>query len=382
MLDTANLPTKFAPAERAPAAVVEQQSQYFAEYPLLQQVLDAVPDIFLIVNAQRQIVFANQTLLNFMRLNPEVFVNGLRPGEVLRCVHAREEEGGCGTSEFCRECGAVKAMLAGLSGEKSVQECRIMQEDGSALDLEVYATPLVVDGERFSIFAVKDISAQKRRQALERIFFHDILNTVSIISGFAEILRDATPVEIDEIKGSFYQLCRRLTDEIRAQKTLTAAENNELTVRPVRLESLALLRDIKAAYDNHDLAQGRCIEISPAARQVVFFSDTALIQRVLINMVKNALEATPEGGTVTLSCHDDDEGVAFTVHNPAFIPRKVQLQVFQRSFSTKGSDRGLGTYSMKLLTERYLHGTVSFTTSPAKGTTFIAHYPVALLQTG
>lgn len=378
MIDAAQLPTKFAPAERAPADVVEQQSLYFAEYPLLKQVLDAVPDIFLIVNTQRQIVFANQTLLDFMQLNPEDFVNGLRPGEILRCAHAHAEAGGCGTSEFCRECGAVKAMLAGLSGEKSVQECRILQEDGTALDLQVYATPLVLEGERFSIFAVKDISAQKRRQALEHIFFHDIMNTVSIISGFAEMLRFATPEEITEIRGSFYQLCLRLVDEIRAQKTLTAAENNELSVYPVRLESLSILHDIKAAYDNHDLARGRCIEISPAARQVVFFSDTALIQRVLINMVKNALEASDEGGTVTLSCSDDDGGVAFSVHNAAYIPRRIQLQVFQRSFSTRSPGRGLGTYSMKLLTERYLQGSISFKTSPAGGTTFIVHYPLAL----
>ncbi len=68
--------------------------------------------------------------------------------------------------------------------------------------------------------------------------------------------------------------------------------------------------------------------------------------------------------------------VAFSVHNPSFMPRSVQLQVFQRSFSTKGEGRGLGTYSMKLLSERYLGGRVDFTTSPDGGTTFIATFPL------
>jgi sensor histidine kinase regulating citrate/malate metabolism len=58
------------------------------------------------------------------------------------------------------------------------------------------------------------------------------------------------------------------------------------------------------------------------------------------------------------------------------MPRNVQLQVFQRSFSTKGADRGLGTYSIKLLTERYLNGKVWFTTSPEGGTTFTCQYPL------
>ena len=63
------------------------------------------------------------------------------------------------------------------------------------------------------------------------------------------------------------------------------------------------------------------------------------------------------------------------VHNLAVMPRSTQLQMFQRSFSTKGNDRGLGTYSIRLLTERYLKGEVSFTSDEAKGTTFILRLP-------
>jgi signal transduction histidine kinase len=58
--------------------------------------------------------------------------------------------------------------------------------------------------------------------------------------------------------------------------------------------------------------------------------------------------------------------------------REIQLQIFQRSFSTKGPGRGLGAYSIKLLTEQYLQGSVTFSTSPKKGTTFIASYPLKL----
>ena len=95
-------------------------------------------------------------------------------------------------------------------------------------------------------------------------------------------------------------------------------------------------------------------------------------------MVKNALEASKAGDTVTLGCQLAAGGVEFWVHNPTFIPRNVQLQVFQRSFSTKATDRGLGTYSMKLLSERYLKGRISFTSSPAGGTVFTASYPKLL----
>jgi signal transduction histidine kinase len=48
----------------------------------------------------------------------------------------------------------------------------------------------------------------------------------------------------------------------------------------------------------------------------------------------------------------------------------VRSNIFRRYFSTKGGNRGLGTYGMKLLTEEYLGGEVSFRSSEQEGTTF------------
>jgi sensor histidine kinase regulating citrate/malate metabolism len=91
-------------------------------------------------------------------------------------------------------------------------------------------------------------------------------------------------------------------------------------------------------------------------------------------MVKNALEASKKGERVTLGCKEVENGIEFFVHNPDYIPPRIQLQIFNRSFSTKGKNRGLGTYSMKLLTEKYLQGRVSFVTDKEKGTTFFAKF--------
>jgi len=62
--------------------------------------------------------------------------------------------------------------------------------------------------------------------------------------------------------------------------------------------------------------------------------------------------------------------VDFSVNNPSKMSIEVQKQIFQRSFSTKGSGWGIGTYSMKLFGEKYLGGTVSFESSEEEGTTF------------
>ena len=68
--------------------------------------------------------------------------------------------------------------------------------------------------------------------------------------------------------------------------------------------------------------------------------------------------------------------MAFLVHNPGAMPEEVQEQIFQRSFSTKAKNgRGVGTYSIKLFTEKYLGGRVSFTSTEHEGTTFTVVLP-------
>jgi PAS domain S-box-containing protein len=374
-----SLTTQFAPAERAAPETVRDQSEYFRSVPLLADIFNAVPSILVILNRQRQIVFANQALLGLPGASEEN-VYGRRPGEVLHCVHAAENEAGCGTTEFCRTCGAVKAILSSLHGEKSVKECRIIQQDGSALDLEVSASPLTVNGELFTIFAVRDISHEKRRQALERIFFHDILNTAGVVLGFADLIKNAELSGDRDIREQLHRAALRLASEINAQREIRAAENNELVVHPTMLNTLTLLKEIKEFYQHHEAGRDRRIEIAPDAQSVSFVSDGVLLGRVIGNMVKNALEATPPGQKVTLSCQREGEQVSFSVHNPGFMPRPVQLQLFQRSFSTKGTGRGLGTYSMKLLSERYLKGSITFETSPEEGTTFRAVFPLSLME--
>jgi signal transduction histidine kinase len=149
-------------------------------------------------------------------------------------------------------------------------------------------------------------------------------------------------------------------------------------VKPVPLHSTTFLRDIINFYKNHEVATSRQIRLDSNAHDVNFTSDETLLSRVLGNMLKNALEASSPGQTVTLGCTTRANTLEFWVTNPDYIPRPVQLQLFQRSFTTKGPGRGLGSYCIKLLSERYLQGDVRFTTSARAGTTFYARYPLHL----
>ncbi len=370
--------TEFAPGERATPQEIERQARLFTSANVMGLLPDALPCLLIVLNAHRQIVFANQRFLDVLAPQQRSKdVLGRRPGEVLNCAHAFEEEGGCGASESCGKCGALNSLVASQTGRSDSREGRIMRSrDGEVLEMRVWTTPLEVDGERFSIFAALDITHEKRREVLERIFLHDLYNVAYGLTWYAGFLEKSSPDKIREYGDSIHRLARELIDEIDAQRTLIQAESGVLTPRRESVSALQLLRGAVELYRRHPAAQDRHLSLAGDAQDIALVSDRTLLLRVLCNLVKNALEACRAGETVTVGCGTADGRVEFRVHNPGFIPRDTQLQIFLRSFSTKGTGRGVGTYSVKLLTERYLQGNVSFTSSPEQGTTFTVRYPL------
>lgn len=369
------LPTEFAPAELADPADLRRQIGAAARNFDANSLPGAVPALLLILNAQRQIVYANQSVLTLLKLDQAIDLLGKRPGEAFHCVHALAAPQGCGTTAFCRTCGAVRAILTAQQGRPDVQECRIIAAGDEALDLRIWTTPMEINGEKFTIFAVLDIRDEKRRRALERIFFHDIMNVAAGLRGFTDLLEASQPDDARRFQAMIRDLAGKLIEDIQAQRDLANAENNDLVSHPVPVQSRAMIAEVAAMYKHLADAKGVVIALASAAPELAFSSDKVLLRRVLGNLAKNAVEASQPGDTVTLDCRDAGACVEFSVHNPGAIPPDVQLQLFQRSFSTKGAGRGLGTYSVKLLTERYLQGTVAFSSSAEQGTLFTVRYP-------
>ncbi len=72
--------------------------------------LGKIDQYILVLNSNRQIVFSNESFNSDFGIDDVTKVLGKRVGEALDCRFAWQVVG-CGTSDFCRECGAAKAML-------------------------------------------------------------------------------------------------------------------------------------------------------------------------------------------------------------------------------------------------------------------------------
>ena len=368
--------TYFAPAGRDAPDEFRRRTAVVRESVWLGQVLDALPNMAMILNSNRQIVAVNESLLTTLNVSIGQVVEK-RPGEAVGCIRAEGGPDGCGTSHHCATCGAVNAILESQNqNKKVVRECRVLIDtaDGFAqLDLKVTASPLQVGTERFIMLVLDDISQSKRLCLMERMFFHDVLNTAGCIQGYTHLLAEG--VSDASLCGEAAQLADHLVEEIQAHRDLVYAETGDLQIQPTPVQILPTLEEVQHQYAKHPVAKGRTIKLDNVWNGLIT-TDRCFLLRVLGNMVKNALEATSPGRTVSIGCIDEDHGTKFTVHNSEVMSEDVQLQVFQRSFSTKAqSGRGIGTYSMKLFGERYLGGKVEFTSRSPEGTTFSLTLP-------
>ncbi len=185
-----------------------------------------------------------------------------------------------------------------------------------------------------------------------------------------------TENEVEDISKRFSNLTMELISEIRSHQNLTEAENSELIINPMPISTMEILSEVLNVFiDQNDFNKNHII-IDEHTPDLLFISDKSLLKRVLINLAKNAFEVSDKGQSVIIGCDKMEEHIQFWVNNKKHMPREVQLQIFKRSFSTKGKGRGLGLYSVKLLSERYLKGNVTFTSSPESGTTFKVTYPL------
>jgi hypothetical protein len=380
--------TCFAPPERLSNEEIVRQTQAIMQNEMLITAFDAVPITLVILNNHRQIIGAN-TLTNEQFGENAWTVLGKRPGEAFNCKYASSGPGGCGTAQACATCGAVNTILQTIStGEKTTGECCLesVGKDGMTQchELKVTVSPFNVEGNTYYSMILEDNSHNKRLEVFQRLFFHDVLNTIGCIKGYIDILQNdntnSIPGQADEGDNNYFPflagLCEQLHDEVNAHRQLISAENGELTVQHDAVQPQQFLEALAANYQKHKIGEGHIITVLPSTDRVIT-TDHLLLMRVLGNMVKNAIEASPAGSTITLSAVEDGGNITFQVNNPGVIPDEIRYRIFKRSFSTKEkTGRGIGAYSMRLLGENYLGGKVDFLSDEETGTTFRIVIPI------
>jgi signal transduction histidine kinase len=115
------------------------------------------------------------------------------------------------------------------------------------------------------------------------------------------------------------------------------------------------------------------VKVEPEAGKIM--ADSSYINRIMYNLVTNAVQAMPKGGKLTIQAYKQENDSIITVADTGVgIPESIKGKLFTPMFTTKSKGQGFGLAVIKRMTEA-LGGTVTFESKVGKGTTFTIRLP-------
>ncbi|MGC4064279.1 MAG: ATP-binding protein [Polyangiaceae bacterium] len=135
-----------------------------------------------------------------------------------------------------------------------------------------------------------------------------------------------------------------------------------------------LLASVVSVFAANECAKDRMVRVE-SGPDGSLVTDKRLLVRVLVNLVQNAVEATPARGTVSIGAFQTAKGYRFVVANPGEISKEVAQRLLHVGYSTKGVGRGLGSHAVRLFGEGCLGGKLSFESDCHRGTRFYFDLP-------
>lgn len=380
-MEEPKITTYFASAERSTQYEIESSYHALKNNPLLRMFQEAMPDLAMIVNKNRQLVYANTNLIKFLDIEDSTRPLGQRLGELIGCINSNKNDAGCGTSNGCRFCGIVNAIIESQTSQRPVvKEARItalIDNETTSFDLKVKASPLIYQDEDFTIISINDISDRKRRAILETSYVNEMYHTASELNTVVSAIKKT---ELDSENRTLIENAEKVNyemiNDLLAQKMLNQAEEGSLQVKQSMCNSIQCLRELENYITAQEFSEGKKLFIDPFSHNVRFLTDTNILSRVLINIMTNAFEATPAGKIIKAGVRLKDKIVCYWITSVNELSDEARHQIFQRSYSTKGPNHGLGTYSARLLVTKYLKGQVYFKSDKSNGTTFYIEVPL------
>lgn len=349
------------------------QLEHLMENEVVIQVLDAMNIFAIIVNHEREVIYGNQFFLNAIGLTKEAII-GMRPGDLLKCKNSTDSSKGCGYGHNCQDCKfknlIVKVINEGVPKEELISLVSVLSQMEVSSNFYEKVTPISLSNNPYYLIALVDRGAEVERNNLQRVFFHDILNTAGSLYNIIQLIKldnmVVNPVDLEMI--TLY--IQNIIDEIRYHQNVSKAESSELLVTYEGFDIVKMIQDIIYVFKKDEQFQNIPIVFEPNPTSEIIYSDKVLLRRILTNLIKNALEANENLQSVTVTISYEHGRAMISVHNKEVVPEEVKRDIFIKGNSSKGNGRGFGVYGSKLMLNKYLKGDLLFESTPKKGTTF------------
>jgi PAS domain S-box-containing protein len=257
----------------------------------------------------------------------------------------------------------------------------------------VHVTGIAMDiSSRKEAEAARQTLAQgERLRALGQMasgIAHDLNQSLALITGYSDMARQELSLDVPNV-GRVREMveitARAALEGGQALKGLLSFVRTQELMDEVEVFDLAdVVRDAARLtaprWRDATQAEGRPIEVRvETTRDCIVHGSPAAIREAITNLIFNAVDALPRGGSIFLRAKrvDEQQAVAEVADTGTGIPAELQARIFDPFFTTKGErGTGLGLPQVVAIVERH-GGSVKLDSQPGRGTTFRLQFPIA-----
>jgi len=291
--------------------------------------------------------------------NPRILKSGRHPDEFYKKMWGTIESGSVWKGEICNK---------KKNGELYWENATISQV-------------LNEKGERISYIGVKeDITLEKeleqRKEDVERVMRHDLKTPLNSIMGFPRLL-----IETADLTETQKRYCRNIEyagahmlEMINMYLSISGIESGRYEPNPGPVNIIKtirqIFRDVNESSGSSSVQPELAVNGMPPERagDIEIKGEKTLCRGLLTNLLKNAVEASPENGKVTVEVTELVSMVSIQIKNQGMVPPGIREHFFKKFISSgKRHGTGIGTYSAKLMTE-VQGGSIAMETSEKQGT--------------
>jgi two-component system phosphate regulon sensor histidine kinase PhoR len=346
------------------------------------QLLDALGDAFMLVDARARVLFANRAARTLFRGREltgrtihEAFLDQRLAAALMRCLETGEAT-------------VTRAVLAQQSSPLGDQERRGM----NAWVIDAARLSDSPADEPTTRVVIRDVTNEYQTEQIRKDFVanasHELRTPLAIINGYLENLIDDDLLDDKELSRRFLKVMRkhterisRIVEDMLVISRLESGEAAALKIKPFRLRSC--VSDVLERLESVIHQQDAHIRIEMPDLDLSLAGDRFYWTQVLFNLVENALKQNPRPGlTVTIGCSRDDEATRIWVADDGVgIPSADLPHIFRRFYRVekhhsqeeiKGT--GLGLSIVKRAIEAH-GGTIQVNSIPGQDTRFTMAVP-------
>jgi PAS domain S-box-containing protein len=265
------------------------------------------------------------------------------------------------------------------------------RKDGTTFPVSITVSPILHEGDiDGAIAVVRDVTKEKEIDRAKTEFVslasHQLRTPLSIINWYVETLlagdhRGWTPDQVTYLK-QVYESAGRMAELVDSLLNISRLEMGTMAMRVEEIDVVRLAQEVVTELDpdirkyHHTLA----MQVQDPVPHVLF--DRRFIWIIVLNLLTNAIKYTPEHGTITVKLFGEEGFVCLNVSDTGVgIPDDQREMIFSKMFRAENAKMidsqgsGLGLYMVKSIVDR-AGGTISFSSSVGKGTTFYVRLPI------